>query len=469
MRKLFALLGIATVASLMAYNWLRDDAIWHAEKNFHLTTLVGDQNGYILLPPEFVAQPFIRRIVWSPDGRYALLVQTVVRIDAPQNPQNYDMRHRVLAWSRATKRLTVLWESERTQTDINPERDFQFAFYKGIPACLLAVRVPSEGLPSWSVYHATLGGNTKMLGQFEDAYFLSPPEDTVRYLVFYLRENEKTNYLYAPVSTAGQLGEPRLLPPSLIEFGIYSMLSSEFPEYQLWYHDGKRLVGTHMEFKPDESGRLVGEPKSFFLWDPRTNTEQAIPQAEVRYYASQPRTLLRTDTVSQRVVHGADARTTSTTWLTEGEGATLIAADSEIAQVSPQGDALLYIAHGAAFYRALTRMDTKEAQALQERTAVEPYLKNGKQIGLALMMYVQDYDECFPPNWGNTEVAHVILPYVKSNEVFEVDGVFAFHYLMDGQTLSQIQSPGETVVGYLQLPNGRVVIHADGHVKWKRD
>lgn len=469
MRKLFALLGIATVASLMAYNWLRDDAIWHAEKNFHLTTLVGDQNGYILLPPEFVAQPFIRRIVWSPDGRYALLVQTVVRIDAPQNPQNYDMRHRVLAWSRATKRLTVLWESERTQTDINPKLDFRFAFYKGIPACLLAIRVPSVGLSSWSVYHATLGGNTKMLGQFEDAYFLSPPEDTARYLVFYVREDEKTNYLYAPVSSAGQLGEPRPLSPSLTEFSILTMLLRELPEYQLWYSDGKRLVGTHMEFKPDESGRLVGEPKSFFLWDPRTNTEQAIPQGEVRYYASEPRTLLRTDTVSQRAVHGAHIRTTSTTWLTEGDGATLIAADSEIAQVSPQGDALLYVAHGAAFYRALTRLDTKEAQALQEWGAIEQYLTNGKQIGTALMMYVQDYDEFFPPNWGDMEVARIISPYTHSSEVFEVDGAFAFRYLMDGQKLSEIQSPVETVVGYLQLPNGRVLIYADGHVKWKRD
>lgn len=110
MRKSFALSGIATVASLLAYNWFCDEAIWHVEKNFHLTTLVGDQNGYILLPPEFVAQPFIRRIVWSPDGCYALLVQTALRIGVPDNPQDYEMRHRVLAWNRATKRLNVLWE-----------------------------------------------------------------------------------------------------------------------------------------------------------------------------------------------------------------------------------------------------------------------------------------------------------------------------------------------------------------------
>ncbi len=469
MRKWFALLGIATVASLLAYNWFRDEALWHAEKHFHLTTLVGDQNGYILLPPEFVAQPFIRRIVWSPDGRYALLVQTVVRINAPDNPQNYDMRHRVLAWNRTTKRLTMLWESERTQTDIHPERDFRFAFYKGAPACLLAVRAPNVELPSWSVYHATLGGNTKTLGRFEDVYFLSPPEDTVRYLVFYVREGGKTSHLYAPVSGAGQLGEPRPLPSSLTKFAIYSMLLSEFPENGLWYSDGKRVIGFHSEFKPTESGQLVGEPSSFFLWDPRANREEPIAQDAVRYYSVQPHTFLRTDTVSQRAVHGAHTRTTSTTWLTEGKGAALIAADSAIAQASPQGDAILYVAHGAAFYRALIRLDAKEAQRLDERAAVEPYLTNGKQIGLALMMYTQDYEECFPPNWGDMEVAQVILPYVKSREVFEVDGVFAFRYLMNGQTLTEIESPTETVVGYLQLSNGRVVIYADGHVKWKRE
>jgi len=82
-------------------------------------------------------------------------------------------------------------------------------------------------------------------------------------------------------------------------------------------------------------------------------------------------------------------------------------------------------------------------------------------------MYVQDYDERFPPNFGDEGVSQVLLPYLKNPSVFEVDGAFAFRYRMDGQWMGDIQDVVSTEVGYLELPNGRVVIYADGHVKWQ--
>jgi prepilin-type processing-associated H-X9-DG protein len=61
----------------------------------------------------------------------------------------------------------------------------------------------------------------------------------------------------------------------------------------------------------------------------------------------------------------------------------------------------------------------------------------------------------------------VLLPYLKDMGIFEVNGAFAFRYRMDGQWMGDIQDVVSTEVGYLELPNGRVVIYADGHVKWQ--
>ena len=82
-------------------------------------------------------------------------------------------------------------------------------------------------------------------------------------------------------------------------------------------------------------------------------------------------------------------------------------------------------------------------------------------------MYVQDYDELFPPNFGNEMVAEIISVYLRDKEVFSVDGTFAFRYLLDGQSLADIELPANTEIGYLETPEGRVAIYVDGHVKWK--
>ncbi|MCS7208587.1 MAG: hypothetical protein NZ874_03355, partial [Fimbriimonadales bacterium] len=159
--------------------------------------------------------------------------------------------------------------------------------------------------------------------------------------------------------------------------------------------------------------------------------------------------------------------TTQTTWLADGNRVALIAADSALAEVSPQGDAILYVAHGAAFYRALMRTSPQELSKAVEEARLEAYRTQARQIATALLMYVQDYDMCFPPAYGDEQVALVLLPYLKDPKLFEVDGAFAFRYLLNGESIAQMDSQVDTVVGYLQLPDGRMVIYADGHVKWE--
>jgi hypothetical protein len=100
-----------------------------------------------------------------------------------------------------------------------------------------------------------------------------------------------------------------------------------------------------------------------------------------------------------------------------------------------------------------------------QRTAT---MSNAKQIGIALMMYAQDYDENLPlPGSGVQDAAG---PYLKNPSVFDNPGTGAngFEYSYRGPTgVGQIGQPATTRLGFVSGPGGRAIIWADGHVTWE--
>jgi hypothetical protein len=110
----------------------------------------------------------------------------------------------------------------------------------------------------------------------------------------------------------------------------------------------------------------------------------------------------------------------------------------------------------AAFEQALRRV---------QRTAT---MQNAKQIGVAVMMYSQDYDETLPlPGSG---VQDAVGPYLKNPSVFENPGTGSpgFTYSYSGSTSqSAMGQPATTQLGYVSGPGGRAIIWADGHVTWQ--
>jgi hypothetical protein len=87
-------------------------------------------------------------------------------------------------------------------------------------------------------------------------------------------------------------------------------------------------------------------------------------------------------------------------------------------------------------------------------------------------MYVQDYDETFPP--AGDAVMNQLTPYVKNGDVFNVftspgDSHPGFVYMLDGGTLGAIKNPATQELGYLPGPGGRAMIYVDGHVEWRSD
>jgi hypothetical protein len=469
MRKLCALLGLATAVCLLAWGWLRQPDKKFTS-NLPIAVLIGEQGGYLLTPPEFVAQPFIRRIEWSPDGNYAVLFQTALRAETP-TLDDAVMRHRVLLWNRKTRRLSVLWESAQTDREVNPNRGFQVAFVGKAPLCLFAVRVWDEAKQDdlWKAYVATIGGQVKLLGEYREAWLLAPPAEDIGYILVAESENLLYTRLYAPVGANGMLANFQPVPEDLDITALYAY-SARRGNPDLWYEDGKQMLLSSFGppiAVPEADGVQYRLEPIYSLWNLRANQVQPIDNARARYYRVNRETLLHARSERHSLQHAGNPAETAATWLHEGERAVLVASDSALAEVAPQGDAILYMAHGAAFYREIRRTSADTIREMQDRADREQYLKNAKQIAIALLMYVQDYDERFPPNFGDEGVAQVLLPYLKDMGIFEVNGAFAFRYRMDGQWMGDIQDVVSTEAGYLELPNGRVVIYADGHAKWQ--
>ncbi len=96
---------------------------------------------------------------------------------------------------------------------------------------------------------------------------------------------------------------------------------------------------------------------------------------------------------------------------------------------------------------------------------------NLKQMGTACMMYVQDYEERYPPRWNGVRDWQALLdPYVKNTGVRICPNTNQYSYgynqdYMSYAAMASIQSPAETLlicdVGKCNSSGGQ---YYDGHV-----
>lgn len=98
-------------------------------------------------------------------------------------------------------------------------------------------------------------------------------------------------------------------------------------------------------------------------------------------------------------------------------------------------------------------------------------LSNLKQIGLALAMYVQDYDEVLPPLGDPAKVKKVLYPYVKNDALFlqpETKEPYRSNPILSKKKMAHIGSPNSMVVFYEASPSAdgtRGIAFLDGHAK----
>ncbi|MEO7717999.1 MAG: hypothetical protein ABIY70_17495 [Capsulimonas sp.] len=164
-------------------------------------------------------------------------------------------------------------------------------------------------------------------------------------------------------------------------------------------------------------------------------------------------------------------------WLQRDPGAPKLSAllvgvvpssDEPQIQWAPTGKAVAFIAHGDVF---LTSLGKRNADTREKLTAGEPLTceeereiatSNLKQIGLGIIMYVQDNDEKYPAAAGYHDA---IYPYLKDESLFSMGkGKFVYHAPVN-LSLASLESPATLMIGEMLLPCARIVLYADGHVK----
>lgn len=113
--------------------------------------------------------------------------------------------------------------------------------------------------------------------------------------------------------------------------------------------------------------------------------------------------------------------------------------------------------------------DTEAAP--EEESGSDASIANLKQLGLAVMMYSQDYDETLPPLTDAAAAKKAIMPYVKNDKVFvspDTKQPFRFNAALSKHKLAAIKEPASMVLAYEAQPNKeqmRAVVFLDGHAK----
>jgi len=139
-----------------------------------------------------------------------------------------------------------------------------------------------------------------------------------------------------------------------------------------------------------------------------------------------------------------------------------IAADVSQITVSPNFEAVAFVAHGSLFVRQIVMVDKAEFTRWKEKLEREEAIMAAKQVGLALIMLAGDYDDKMPSSSADWQ--KMASPYLKNK-----DAIGRFVYQFRGGNAADVKEPSKEVMGYVPGPGGRAVTYMDGHVKWVKN
>ena len=400
---------------------------------------------------ELVAPPEVVDGKWSPDGRYAIFVRRYARVSDPQNPPK-QFQWSILVWNHRQRRAVEVWKGsggEKLVSDIQ--------WMAGAPVALLKMyagqRQIAEDVWDDSIVFARVhaaSGTLKILG--EPDRWKEMNVSPVKPFALLLGE-EGYQILRADGTISAPIAYEQVFASSAARRPNLSWM------FAPWTADGTKLLTNLFDQTPDGK-----QERKFILVDPVAGTSQPVSQQPPLHDPPAIPRSLRVEKVLSDLKAGADTAEVRSVWLVGSRGRALICADVEAADLSPTGDAVWYISHGAAWVVTLRTLNRQQYEVEHLEALRKTVVSNAKQIGLALLMYVQDYDETFPPNTGDIQA--ILMPYLRNQEIFNLPGT-NFFYLMNANPLPSIERPAETMVGYFQTPYGRAIIWADGHVTWQ--
>ncbi len=434
--------------------------------------ILTEKEAIAMLPPEVVSGPMVSRALWSPDGRYLL----VVRQDMQLTPQ---LLRRALtapasAWDQTPppgQTRVILWDTRARLADevwkmpmfVHHLEDIQWL--PGTDQALALIRqtpqpTPENPSPKTSYGLLRINGATgrSQLFNLSDEQGVDPwitLSVSPAHPVAILRQTSMNAPPDRQQVVFYQLREGRRVGAGIV--GPQETAISEV----VWSADGAqpylRVTQISRDRKPVES---------LYALDFRAGQLKRLESAPRLYAYRPPEPPLRLKTSAQTLKEGGIQRPVTSLWLESGAQSesprALVCADSSQGWISPKGDQILYISQGAAFVTSLFRFSREEFEQARNAARKAQAISNAKQIALAAQMYAQDHDENLPSGGG--DIKGLLAPYLKNPSLLE-----NLVYTHGGGPLAAIERPAETELGYVRGPGGRAILYADGHVKWKDD
>lgn len=411
-----------------------------------LRAVVAGETAYLLGDAEQVAGPGVTWASAAPGGRYLLCERRRPLVNSPTIESDSVLSEvSLIAWDAKTRKASTLWKRAETL-----ETHFHFNAMDWFPAGGAAILYLDDGETSGLVFVSPGTGTIRKV-QGSAVASVHPKLPLVAVMPLSAGDPRRM-VLRSDGNVAGNIEEPA------------------GPHTTGWSADGKRMY--FGRFRRGDDGLFLRDAlkKPLFDWiaveissgksEPRAEKPDDLVEA-----AETPKPALALSAESSKLTTDKTTEPTKTLWLStkEGKSKIRVAADVDagVSELLPDLSAVAYRQNGALFAAPLTALDKVAFEELLTRARRKKTLADAKQVGTALMMYCQDYDEEFPPSGGN--LTEMVNPYLRNEDILKG---FQFTYA-GSRKLAEIEKPSETVLGHISGPGGRAVVFADGHVRWE--
>jgi len=445
-----------------------------------LRMVTTERDVYLAMPPQLVAAPVVTGLHLSPEGRYALITRTYVSVTQQDMPRVMQggfppsCELSMLLWNRRAQRSVEVWRSTQPGDFIG-----KVAWLPSADAALVLVSTqgtdPTTGGPDHrqAVLMVDASGAVRTVavasGDLTSVTFDASPSQPLAVV-------RRTSYLPAqdqPASEGVGAPRPRLRRELFIVDGRGRMSPAvAVPDDArscsvAWSVDGSPLLAVQGETDTGAPrtrwysiagssaslAELSGEPKR---WEPKPEPPSNLP--------------VRTRLTIAMVTEQRTSRSIQVLWL-EGDPKSeqpraLLCADCAEASILPAGDMVIYRSQDALWSVPLVHMPKQVLKTMADSARTAVALSNGKQIGLAILLYAQDHDNVLP-DANNADALRSFLAslatYLKNGDLLQ-----GFSYTFGGGKLSEVAKPAETELGFLSTATGLVVVYADGHVRLRQ-
>lgn len=449
---LFAMLGLSAIGSAQRMDPQRD-------------FVIAGKNAYLLFPPDFVCGPSIRLVAWSPDGerlaaiRTDSLVTPAMAVDMLNNPRSgaetsaVDPEHQIVVWSSVTRKTSVWMTLRASQGQIESVNWLAGSSSLAVEASLVDPSGSAE--PQVSLLLLNPSGRTRTVIRYGVGQIQVNPSPFKPIVA--LIDNPPMGEANPPNPKSGMLrlfGADGVLSGPIQLDGAFSIL--------FWSKDGNLYVlAFERQPKPQHMKRVwfVVNRSAMRIEPVSAPTDAADMQRED---SANPGELQVQDWNAQLSKAKIGIKAPTVVIAPKGgkdDDFSIVTTDGKDARLSPATNGVSYDAQGSLMVRSMVKVSLEvylKAKQAAERAVL---LSNAKQVGLALIMYANDYDDVLMSNTSNWQ--SLIEPYITDTSLCS-----GFQYVFGGGNMDSIESPADTILGYFDGPGGRAIVYTDGHAKW---